>query len=221
MTASNGSALLLRAQRRSLGIGDLVGVGSLNVLEVVERLLLGVLLEEDPALEPPGESDGGLVLGELADGDGEDPVELLEGALLGLRDEEKDHDEGNDVETGVEAKGTDGVETVEEEGERGTQNGGPEEASGDGEAHTGLTVGQRVDFGRVGEGHGTFTGGVEGAEEEDEEADETSSDVALIFVHEGGETGGEKSPGHLGEGEEEKSTSAELENHVSYDLCAC
>lgn len=72
-----GRTFLLGAESGRLGVRDLVGTGALDVLEVVERLLLGMLLEEDVALEPPWESDGELVGGELADGDGEDPVELL------------------------------------------------------------------------------------------------------------------------------------------------
>lgn len=87
------------------------------MLEVVQRLLLGVALPEDVALEPVGESNLELVAGELADGKGKDPVEFLEGSLLGLRDPEEDHDEGDDVETSIETESTDDAELVEQEGE--------------------------------------------------------------------------------------------------------
>lgn len=39
----------------------------------------------------------GLVLDELATGNTKDVVELLKGPLLGLWDEEEDHEEGDDV----------------------------------------------------------------------------------------------------------------------------
>jgi hypothetical protein len=42
-----------------------------------------------------------LVRHELSCGDGEDVVELLERPELGLRKEEEDEDEGDDVETGL------------------------------------------------------------------------------------------------------------------------
>jgi len=107
-----------------------------------------------------------------AGGDGEDVVEFLEGALLGLGDEEEDEHEGGEVEAGVEGEGADGVEGAQDAGEGDGEDGGPEEAGGHGPGHADFAVGEREDFGRVGEGDGALAGGVEGREEEDEEGDE-------------------------------------------------
>lgn len=98
---------------------------------------------------------------------------------------------------------------LEEERKGDAENSGPSEAGSDGEAHTRLSVGQRVDLGGVGERNGTFTGRVEGGEHEDEQADEASSDGAHALVHERAETSGQQSPEHLGECEEEQAAATE------------
>lgn len=123
-------------------------------------------------------------------------------------DPEKDHDEGNGVETGVEAKGTDGAGLGQQEWEADTQDGSPEQAGRDSETHADLTMRQREDLGRVSEGHGTLTGRVEGGEEIDEQGDQAGTS-AVLLVDEGAETGGQQGPGHLGEGEEEEGAAAE------------
>ncbi|KAK5632845.1 hypothetical protein RRF57_008559 [Xylaria bambusicola] len=79
-----------------------------GVCVVVERLKCGALLEENPSLEPPRDDFGNLVVNELAGRDSEYIVELLECALLGLRNQEEDHEEGQDVEASVQAEGTNG-----------------------------------------------------------------------------------------------------------------
>lgn len=154
-------ALIIRRRRGSVVDRHPAQIGG-DLVELVQGRLGRVPLEEDVLLEPPGQGDGELVLHKGADGDGEDVVELLEGALHRLGDPEEDHDEGDDVEAGVQAKGADGVELLEQEGERGAEHGGPEQARGDGEAHARLAVGQGVHLGAVGEWDGTFTGRVEG-----------------------------------------------------------
>lgn len=58
---------------------------------------------------------------------------------------------------------------------------------------------QREDLGGVGEGHGALTGRVEGAEDVDEEGDETEMDVAGAG-DQGAKTSGEERPGHLKSG---------------------
>lgn len=199
---------ILHLSTRSLNV-RVADVG--DGLKVVQGLLLGSAVKEDPALEPVRESDAELVAGKLADGNGKDPVEFLEGALLCLGDPEEDHDECDGVETCVQTKGAHGLQTVEDEGEGGSKDGGPEETCGDGEAHTCLTVGQGEDLGGVGEGHRTLTGGVEGAEHEDEETHQGGSEGASVGGDEGTETGGEEGPCHLGKGEEEEASSAKLE----------
>lgn len=75
-------------------------------LEVVQRAASGALLEEHPALEPPGDGLGDLILHEGSDGDSEDPVELFQGTLHGLGDPEEDHDEGDNVEASVDTEDT-------------------------------------------------------------------------------------------------------------------
>lgn len=182
------------------------------MLEVVEGLLGGALVEEHVALEPPGDLLGENVAGKLAVGDSKDPVKLLESSLLGLGDEEEDEEEGDGVETGVEAKGTDDLELREDEGERHAENGSPEETGGDGETHTGLTVREGIDFGGVGERDGTLAGGVKDTEEVDEEGDESGTDRLhlTLVAEESGKTSGEKSPCHLREGEEQERSATEL-----------
>lgn len=84
---------------------------------LVEGLELGVPVEKHPALEPPRQSLGALVVDELGSWGPEDVVELLERALLGLGYPEEDHYEGEHIETGVEPKDTNNLEPVEQEGE--------------------------------------------------------------------------------------------------------
>lgn len=97
----------------SLSPRDIVGEKSIDlallvlVLKVVEWLENGVLAEEDPSLNEVWEGLGELVVHVGASWDGEDVVQLLESALLGLWNPEEDHDEGDEVEAGVEAEGTD------------------------------------------------------------------------------------------------------------------
>lgn len=98
-----------RGRRDALLVGSLVGLQVGQVLEVVQRLELGVAAEQDVALDPPGQEGADLVLDEGARGHRKDPVELLERALLCLRHEEEDHEEGDHVEAGVETECTLGI----------------------------------------------------------------------------------------------------------------
>ena len=186
-----------------------------NSLEGVQGRADGVLVpedtEKDPPLEPERQDGEALVAHEAGDGDGEDPVELLEGALHGLGDPEEDHDEGDDVETGVHAEGADGLGLLEQEWEGHGEDGGPAQTGGDGEGHAGLAVGQGKDLGGVGEGDRALTGGVEGAEEEDEQAHEAGTDAAGLrgVGDERAESRGEKGPEHLREGEEQEGATTE------------
>lgn len=120
------------------------------------------LAPEDVGLDPPRQHLAGLVGHELACRDGEDVVELLERALLGLGHEEEDHDEGDEVEAGVEAEGAGGRHGGQHTWEGDGKDGGPEEASSDGPGHADFAVGEGEDFGGVGEGDGAFARGVEG-----------------------------------------------------------
>lgn len=73
-------------------------------LEVVQLRTNGALAHKDIALDPPRQDLRELVIHVSARRDGKDVVQFLERALLSLRQPEEDHDAGNDVEGGVEAK---------------------------------------------------------------------------------------------------------------------
>lgn len=68
---------------------------------------------------------------------------------------------------------------------------------------------EREDFGRVGEGDGTFTWRVPRSEDVNEERDEANSHGASIFGDQEAKTSGEQRPSHLREGEEKKCPSSE------------
>jgi hypothetical protein len=76
----------------------------LITVKVVKRLKLRALAEENPALEPVGHGLGELILDEGGHWHGEDVVELLERALLCLRQEEEDEDEAEHVEPCVQTE---------------------------------------------------------------------------------------------------------------------
>ena len=176
-------------------------------IELIQRLQPGALLEQDIALHPIRQRLRKLIAHMGPSRHRKHVIELLEGALLGLGDPEEDHDEGGEVQAGVEAEGADGVEGAEEAREGDAEDGGPEEAGGDGPGHADLAVREREDFGAVGEGHGAFAGGVEGREEEDEEGDEPEVGVGFLRDDEA-EPRREEGPGHLREGEEQERASA-------------
>lgn len=100
--------------------------------------------------------------------------------------------------------------TVEEEGESNRQNGGPEQTGSDGKRHADLTVRQREHLSGVCERNRTFTGGVEGAEEVHEQADETDSHVlvGLGVGDQSAQTSSKQGPEHLGECEEKETSAA-------------
>jgi hypothetical protein len=72
----------------------------------IERFQLRITLPQHPSFEPPRRSFTSLVGDELLARDGEDVVELFQGPLLGFRYKEEDHDEGANIETGIESEGT-------------------------------------------------------------------------------------------------------------------
>jgi hypothetical protein len=95
-------------------------------------------------------------------------------------DPEEDHDESYNVETGVHAKGAEWSRLRKQKGEGNAKDGGPAQACRDGKGHAHLTVRQRIDLGRVGEGHRTFTWRVEGAEQVNEQANQRRPDSAIL-----------------------------------------
>ena len=64
---------------------------------------------------------------------------------------------------------------------------------------------EREDLGRVSEWHGSFSWGVEGGEEEDEEGDKSKMGC-FLFWNDEAKTGCKQSPCHVGESEEKEST---------------
>ena len=70
------------------------------VVECIERLEDSALASEDPAIDPPWESLGELVVHVSAGWDGEDVVEFLKGSLLSLGDPEEDHNQRHDIRAG-------------------------------------------------------------------------------------------------------------------------
>lgn len=81
-----------------------VGNGILRFIEVIKRLKSDISLPQNIAFEPPGESLRGVVLDEYARRYGEDVVEFLESALLGLGHPQEDHDECHNIESGIKAE---------------------------------------------------------------------------------------------------------------------
>ncbi|KAL9099544.1 MAG: hypothetical protein Q9163_004976, partial [Psora crenata] len=150
---------------------------------------------------------GELVLEVGAGRDGKDIIQLLEGALLRLRDEEEDEHKSREVQAGVEAECPHGVEGPEEPREGDGEDGGPEETGGHGPCHADLAVRERENFGGVGKGDGAFAGGVEGGEEEDEKGNHAQMGSG-IFRDEKAEAGSQQRPSHVGKGEEQEGASA-------------
>lgn len=81
-----------------------------------------------------------LVAHEASAGDSEDIVEFFECTLLGLGDEEEDHDESHHVEASVKAEGSSWREDSQDTWEGDGKDGGPEEAGCDGPTHTDFSV---------------------------------------------------------------------------------
>lgn len=203
-------------------------------VEAPERRARADLAAEDGGLDPPRQDGEALVLHEGARGDGEDVVEFLlwkrkcqyspkggksstsspqwgqktyQSALLRLGQPQEDHDEGTDVETGVESECTGGGHGGQHARERDGQDGGPEETSGDGPGHADLSVRQREHLGRVGERDGSFAGRVEGGEEVDEEGDEAQMRGTRLR-DQVAQARREQSPRHLREREEQERAAA-------------
>ena len=107
-------------------------VGGNGTIEMVQRLQYGALLEEDVTLEPPWQGLGELVFSVYPGGHGEDVIQLFKCALLRLWDEQEDKHQSGKIKPSVEGESTDRVEHLEDTWERDGENGGPEEASGDG-----------------------------------------------------------------------------------------
>lgn len=84
--------------------------------------------------------------------------------LLGLREPQEDHDQGDNIETCVEAESTNRMHRMKHGREGDGQDCSPEQAGGYSPGHANLTMAQGEDLGRVGEGNRAFAGGIEGGE---------------------------------------------------------
>ena len=180
--ADHGAPPALARARNAAQLPGHVGLVGDAVVEVVQRLEHVAAVPQHVALDPVRDGLGELVLDEAARGHGEDVVELLERALLGLRHEQEDHDEGQHVEAGVEAEDADGVHDVKHLGQADGEHGRVEEAGGHGPGHADLAVRQREDLGRIGEGNGALARRVKCGEDVDEERNAAKLGVAADDV---------------------------------------
>lgn len=79
-------------------------------------------------------------------------------ALLGLRKPEEDHDEGDNIETCVEAESTNRMHCHQHGRECDGKNSGPEQAGGHGPGHADFTVTEGEDLRRVRERNRALAG---------------------------------------------------------------
>lgn len=73
---------------------------------MVKRLERGILLEKDPPLDEPWKSLPNLVVDELGSRQAENVIELFQSSLFCFGDPQEDHDQGNDIEAGIQAECT-------------------------------------------------------------------------------------------------------------------
>lgn len=109
---------------------------ALDVIESVKRLQLRAFVHCHPALEEVRERLGDVIFSMLTRRHGENIVELLERALLGLGYEEEDHDEGRHVQEGVETEGPRRGHCSHHAGPGERQDRRPKETSGDSPCHS-------------------------------------------------------------------------------------
>ena len=99
-------------------------------LELVQFGADGALPEENPSLDPPRKDLRQLVVCVCPCGHCKDIVQLFQRALHGLREEQEDHNEGNDVQGRVEAERTLDGHCLDHSWERQRQNCCPEIVGG-------------------------------------------------------------------------------------------
>lgn len=140
-------------------------------VKLVQLRLWQILSPEDAAVNEPGQDRAQLIFRVRARGNTEDIIELLERSLLGFGKPQEDHDEGDDVQTCIEAKGALWCKAAEHIGKGQSQYRGPEAIGRHGPRHSHLTVRQRENFCRVGIWTWSHARGVKSVEEVDEEGD--------------------------------------------------
>lgn len=127
------------------------------------QLRRGYVFAEDISADEPGEIFLDLEGHEAALGDGEDEIEIFEGAAFGFFDKEEDEDEGDDVEAGEETEGSAVTETSFFVADRGVENGekaGEKEVDRDGPGGAGFSMREGETFRSEGEGDGAETRGI-------------------------------------------------------------
>lgn len=130
---------------------------------VVIQLGCGHIFAEEVPADKPGEVFLDLEGHEATLGDGEDEIEIFEGAALGFFDEEEHEDEGEDIETGEQPERAAIAQTAFSVADRRVENReqtGEEEVDGNGPGCTGFTVGEWETLRRKGEWDGTQARGV-------------------------------------------------------------
>lgn len=167
-----------------------------------------ILALEDVSPDPPWKHLGKLVFGVCTGGHRKDVVQLLQRALFGLREEEEDHDKGEEVKPRIEAKCALRLESPKHIRERERQDGCPKVVGRDGPSHSDFTVRERKYLCRVGERDWALTGRIERVEEVDEEGYQPEMCFAALRYPET-EAGCKKGPAHLWEGEYQQAASSE------------
>lgn len=218
-------SLLARRHRRESPGG--IKVDLFRIIRLIDkgRRLGCVFVEHDVSLDHVRNPESGLVLEESASRDTEDLVQFLQsesiishaltpfGKDLPLRlgYETEDAHEGDGVETGVEAKGTDDRHCGDHRRESQTQNSSEEGVDTHGPGHSLLSVNGGEYFGRILESNRTFGERIEDREEVDEQCDDTGTCIGDFdsIVDQEGQSGGEKHETHARESEEQEGSSSE------------
>ena len=134
-----------------------------------------VPVEKDVTLDHVRKPQRELMMGHGGGGDGEHLVEFLKSELLGLRNQEEDHDPSQEIESSVETKGPDVAHGGDHGREGKTEDASKERVDANCPGHTLLAMDGREDFGRVLESDWAFTKGIEDSEEVDETVNEIST----------------------------------------------
>ena len=192
----------------TLGLILPITLGPSLILELVQLRTLGSLTKQDPALEPPRQDLGKLVLGVGTSRDAEDVIQLLESALLGFVEETEDHPKGDEIHGCVETESTLDAKGVELTRECDGDDCGPEVVGCHSPGHADFTMGEGEDLCGVRERDGTFARRVEGVVDVDEESHHAEMGTTALrdpVTH----AGKEKTPTHVRECEQQQSSTSE------------
>lgn len=118
----------------------------MGVLHMVQLRAYSVLAPENISLEPPRQHLGELILGVRTGGHSEDVIQLFQGPLLRLWQEEEDQDQCQDIESGIEPKRALSSEPLEHVRESQGEHASPEVVRRDSPGHADFAVRQREDL---------------------------------------------------------------------------